>query len=51
VEIHDTYILEDSTVEPTKHCMKKREEKRGNGNIMEGVNLFMYIVHRYGITQ
>jgi hypothetical protein len=27
-------------MKPTKHCLKKAGRRRGNGNIMDGMNLF-----------
>jgi hypothetical protein len=39
MEVHYVYTYEDSIMKPTNECLKKGEWG-GNGNIMEGVNLF-----------
>jgi hypothetical protein len=31
IKIYHMYILEDSIIKPTKHCLKKEEERKGMG--------------------
>jgi hypothetical protein len=38
LQIYCTY--KESIIKPTKHCLKKEEERRENGTVMEEVNLF-----------
>jgi hypothetical protein len=39
-EVCGICTYEDSMTNPTKHCLKEGEEGRGDGNIIEGVNVF-----------
>jgi hypothetical protein len=45
-KVHFKYTYEDSIMRLTKHYLERREGKGGNGDIMEGVNLFkVYCMH------
>jgi hypothetical protein len=50
IKVHYIYTYETNIMKPTKHCLKK-EQGRGNGNVMEGVNKNKNFLKKHKITR
>jgi hypothetical protein len=47
--VYCIYTYEDSTMKPTKHCLKGRKRERGIGIRWRGGTCSRYTVHMHGI--